>query len=209
MAEGRLQPGEAIDQGAICQELSVSKAPLRDALIRLEAEGFITINPRKGVVVNRISREFIRSAYQIIGAVEADCIDEVFARLGAKHVRMLEDSNQRQRVFLAKKDFYSYYEENIFFHNVFLSLSKNSLLSSVLDPLRNRLYDFPRRAYALEWEEFHLENHQRFIDSVKVGNKAAALNIFRFEHWSYEVHKPFLELYYQFDSESQDGPDKM
>ena len=48
MSAGKLRYGEFLDQDSICETLEVSKTPLRDALIRLEAEGFVTILPRKG-----------------------------------------------------------------------------------------------------------------------------------------------------------------
>ena len=64
MSAGKLRYGEFLDQDSICETLEVSKTPLRDALIRLEAEGFVTILPRKGVYINPISLDFIKSAYQ-------------------------------------------------------------------------------------------------------------------------------------------------
>lgn len=198
MRGGLLRYGEYLDQDAICKELDVSKAPLRDALIRLESEGFVTILPRRGVFINPLSEDFIRSAYQIIGAVEADCIHEVFDLLTPEHVRRFEESNALQYQMLESDDYVHYYDENIAFHNIFLSLSKNTLLHQVIDPLRRRLYDFPRRHYPQEWEKYNLTEHQRFIDSVKVGNRTAAASIFRNEHWSFEIHSKYFDLYYTF-----------
>lgn len=94
MSAGKLRYGEFLDQDSICETLEVSKTPLRDALIRLEAEGFVTILPRKGVYINPISQDFIKSAYQIIGSIEADCLNEVFNKLTAYHVRQFEASNE-------------------------------------------------------------------------------------------------------------------
>ena len=69
MSAGKLRYGEFLDQDSICETLEVSKTPLRDALIRLEAEGFVTILPRKGVYINPISLDFIKSAYQILSLI--------------------------------------------------------------------------------------------------------------------------------------------
>ena len=181
MSAGKLRYGEFLDQDSICETLEVSKTPLRDALIRLEAEGFVTILPRKGVYINPISLDFIKSAYQIIGSIEADCLNEVFNKLTAYHVRLFEASNERQWELLKNNDYTEYYDEQ------------------TLIPLRRRLYDFPRRQYSYEWESMNLYTHQRFIDSVKLGNREAAVSIFRIEHWSYEVHKKYFKLYYDFD----------
>ena len=199
MCEGTLRYGEFLAQDIICVRLNVSKTPLRDALIRLEAEGFVSILPRKGVQINPITPEFIRSAYQIIGAIEVDCLNEVFEKLTPRHVEEFEASNERQWNLLKDENYVEYYEENIRFHNIFLNLSSNTLLDQTLIYLRRRLYDFPRRSYSYEWEAFNLETHRRFIDSVRYGNKAAAMSIFRIEHWSFDVHKKFFKLYYDFD----------
>ena len=115
------------------------------------------------------------------------------------HVRQFEASNERQWELLKNNDYTEYYDENIRFHGIFLSLSENILLEQTLIPLRRRLYDFPRRQYSYEWESMNLNTHQRFIDSVKLGNREAAVSIFRIEHWSYEVHKKYFKLYYDFD----------
>ena len=196
MMKGTLEYGKFLDQDAICNELGVSKAPLRDALIRLEAEGFVTILPRRGVLITPLTVDFIRSAYQIIGAVEADCMEEVFWQLKKSHIQQFEKSNALQYDYLVHEQYEDYYLENLAFHNIFLSLSKNVLLKKTLDPLRQRLYHFPRRKYVKNWEMEHLQDHQRLIDSIKKGNKDAAVSIIRVEHWGWQNHKDFIEKYY-------------
>ena len=191
----KLHLGEFLDQDSICRELAVSKAPLRDALIRLQVEGFVTILPRRGVYITPITMEFIKSAYQIIGAIEADCLRQVFPLLTTEHIQQFETSNAVQMDYLRRSDFKSYNVENAQFHRIFLGLSGNILLDKVVEPLRRRLYDFPRRTYSLEWELFNLQQHRRFIDSVKIGNLEAAVSIFRNEHWSFAVHRPYINTY--------------
>jgi len=52
MNEGRIRAGSFLNLNDISRELGMSRTPLRDALFQLESEGFITIFPRRGVVVN-------------------------------------------------------------------------------------------------------------------------------------------------------------
>lgn len=195
MVNNRLHSGEFLDQDSICRELGVSKAPLRDALIRLQVEGFVTILPRKGVFITPTTTAFVKSAYQIIGAIEADCLARVFHLLTPAHIAQFEDSQATQAACLARGDYKTYNLENMRFHHIFLDLSENSLLDRTVEPLRRRLYDFPRRRYSQDWEQCNMEQHQRFIDSVKIGNRDAAVAIFRNEHWSFEVHRPYIDTY--------------
>ena len=54
MREGSLLPGSVLDLPAISHKLGISNTPLRDSLIRLEAEGYLTIYPRSKVVINTL-----------------------------------------------------------------------------------------------------------------------------------------------------------
>lgn len=196
MNSGDLRYGEYLDQGAICVKLGISRAPLRDALIRLEAEGFVTIQPNRGIFVNPLTEDYIRSAYQIMGAVESACLNRVFHLLTPEHVARFEVSNALQKAHLETGNGLAYYTENIAFHQIFLSLAENTLVDDVLTPLRRRLYGFPFRNYSIEWEQVALEEHERFIACVKKGNKTAAVSIFSDEHWSFEIHRPYFSKYY-------------
>lgn len=67
--EGRLAPGERIRPEQLAEELSVSRTPIRDALMRLKGEGLITIVPRVGAFVRPITGREIDEVYQIKAAV--------------------------------------------------------------------------------------------------------------------------------------------
>jgi DNA-binding GntR family transcriptional regulator len=54
MQSGMLAPGASINLNEISKKLAISKTPLRDALIQLETEGFVTILPRRGIIVNKL-----------------------------------------------------------------------------------------------------------------------------------------------------------
>lgn len=70
MREGSLLPGSVLDLPAISHKLGISNTPLRDSLIRLEAEGYLTIYPRSKVVINTLEAEDFPFLYEIMGALE-------------------------------------------------------------------------------------------------------------------------------------------
>src|SRR5512136_3202318 len=71
MRHGHILPGSVIDMEETSRRLGVSKTPLRDALLQLEMEDFVSILPRRKVVVNVLTEEDIRNYYDIIGALES------------------------------------------------------------------------------------------------------------------------------------------
>ena len=74
LGAGRIRDGEPLDQEALCERLGVSRTPLRDALIRLEAEGFVTIEPRRGVFITPLTDAFVKSACQNIRTLESESL---------------------------------------------------------------------------------------------------------------------------------------
>ena len=184
LREGQLHHGTCLDQDRLCEELGVSRTPLRDALLRLEAEGFVTIQPRKGVYITPVSDAFVKSACQILGALEADCLDTVFPLLTSRHIRQLEESNKRQEQFLERRQAVEYHAENARFHDIFLSLSSNTLLYQTIGPLRRRLDMLPDHPLAYEHARAALNDHCRIIDSLKMKNRTAVVSVLRHEHWA-------------------------
>ena len=71
---GNLLPGATINPNEISKQLGISKTPLRDAIIQLEIEGFVTILPRRGVTVKKLTLQEIKDSYEIVGALEASVI---------------------------------------------------------------------------------------------------------------------------------------
>ena len=187
-----------IDQNKICEHLKISRAPLRDALIQLESERFVQILPRRGVRINKLSLNDIRNSYGVIAAIESYVVATEFHKFKPKHIKRMEDLNRRLYEMLDSDQFEKYYQLNNKFHDVFLSLSDNTLVGEIVYPLKQRLYDFPLMNYDKEWELENLSEHQRFIQSVKAGNRDAAVAVIRYEHWDFNLHKDMIVKVYGF-----------
>ncbi len=197
MKVGKLKPGDSIDMNAFSQKLGVSKTPMRDALIRLEMEGFVRILPRRGVIVNELTVQDIRDSYQILGALESTAIIAAAPHLEEAAVKKMEKLNEGMRQALERDDFNAYYEKNLRFHDIFLNLSGNKQLRDTADVLKKRLYDFPRQAgYVREWEEHSIQEHKELIRLIAEKEFLEAANFIRDVHWSFEVQKKFVAKYY-------------
>ena len=68
---GRLGPGQWVRQDAIAREMQISKIPIREALRRLEADGYVTFEPNRGARVTNLSVEELQELYVERAALEA------------------------------------------------------------------------------------------------------------------------------------------
>lgn len=197
MRRGEILPGSAIDMEETSKKLGVSKTPLRDALLQLEMEDFVTILPRRMVVVNTLTERDIRNYYEIIGSLESMALLKAFDSLRPAAVEAMEKLNEGMKEAIAANDFDLYYERNLAFHNAFLSLCGNDSLVKMVNNLKKRLYDFPRpKGFVKEWEESSTLEHQGLIDLIRTGRREAAANHVRDVHWSFKVQERFVRKYY-------------
>ena len=135
MREGSLLPGSVLDLPAISHKLGISNTPLRDSLIRLEAEGYLTIYPRSKVVINTLEAEDFPFLYEIMGALEytiiAGSIDQYTEATIAKMRRL----NGDMREAVMSGDMVTYDRLHYLFHSVFLKfppISSPSVSSMII-----------------------------------------------------------------------------
>jgi DNA-binding GntR family transcriptional regulator len=67
--EGRLKPGERVPQDDVAEALALSRIPIREGLIALEREGWVTIELNRGAFVNALDADAIRDSYELFGLV--------------------------------------------------------------------------------------------------------------------------------------------
>ena len=89
LRQGRITPGETISLSRLSETLNISKTPLRDALLGLQAEGFVTLYPQRGVMVNVLSEEEKRHIYEVCGVLDGQVIRNVFALMTPERIKGL------------------------------------------------------------------------------------------------------------------------
>jgi DNA-binding GntR family transcriptional regulator len=193
----RLKEGEFLDLKRIGSELGMSRTPLRDALFQLESEGFITIYPRRGVMLNSLDMKTVRDIYEIVGALESAALLSAAVKFSEGDVRRMAELDDMMRHALEADDFDTYYRYNVDFHNIFLGMSDNWELVRYARIQRERLYDFPRsRGFLKEWEQSNLLEHVEITKLLERGDFVAAAEYLRDVHWSYSVQERFIRKYY-------------
>ncbi|OGD22315.1 MAG: GntR family transcriptional regulator [Candidatus Aminicenantes bacterium RBG_16_63_16] len=207
MRTGEISPGSEINLDETSRKLGVSRTPLRDALLQLEAEGFVTIYPRRGVVVNRLSLRDVRNLYEMIGALESAALVLSFAKLGDPEIRSLEALVAGMNKALDAGDFDLYYGKNLAFHDIYLNLCGNENLVRLVRTLKKRLYDFPRqKGFVKEWERASVEEHRALLAHISSGRKDEASAYIRDVHWSFDVQLKYIVKYYDFPPEPNPEP---
>ena len=109
-----LEPGSWIDELKLCQEMGISRTPLREALKVLAAEGLVTMKVRRGAYVTEMSERDVREAYQLLALLESDAAAQVarlaspaqLEELQALHDRLESEAQQREAFFRTNEQFH-------------------------------------------------------------------------------------------------------
>ena len=78
--DGELQPGERVPQDEVAAMLGISRIPVREALIALEREGWVTIEMHRGAFVNALDARSVRDHYELFGLVYGFAAKRALAR---------------------------------------------------------------------------------------------------------------------------------
>ncbi len=115
---GELAAGQRVPQDAIAAELSISRMPLREALRRLEAGGFVTIVPHRGAIVTSASEDAVREMYFIRIVLETASARVAARRMDDHRIDKLRQLLERAREALEEERFADVADANRSFHLV-------------------------------------------------------------------------------------------
>jgi DNA-binding GntR family transcriptional regulator len=213
LISGRLKAGEFINQAELTATLGVSRTPLRDSLMRLEAEGFVSIIPCKGVRINPLTRDAVKNIYQIYGALEAVAFESAFHLVTEERLSELEEFTRKTESLMSRGDFSQCHENNVAFHETVLALCSNEDLLKMLRRSRQRLYHFPgiltpdmsMVAELTSWEREYWVQHHKIIELFRKGTPREMADYIRYIHWDFEGVEDRIMLFYRLANRSADG----
>ena len=181
----KLKPGNTVRINQLGEALGISRTPLRDALLQLQAEGFVTFLPQRGILINELSKKEIKDIYEMLGALDSRGLLSVFSRIGTDEIHQMKAINEAMLLQVKNQAYYEYFDLNTAFHNIYLNLSDNMLLLNQLNILRQRLFDFVTNG---EWiktvQVLNYQEHLNLIELIEAGNANITADFIRDVHCS-------------------------
>ncbi len=191
MRLGILEPGASISVNTMIKELGISRTPLREALLLLQEQGFVSIQPQRGVKINALTLDDVKDIYEILGGIESSVLLSVFDDLQEKEIQQMKRLNDEIETALENDDIIRHNQANIDFHGVFLGLSKNERMLKYVKNLKMQLYDFPRRDFGKNWNTNNLIQHRHFVQLIEEGKSITAADYLRDIHWDFDPPDSF------------------
>lgn len=164
---GILRPGERLMEIQLAEELGVSRTPVREAIRKLEREGFVVMVPRKGAFVAGISLKDIADVFEVRAALEALTAGLAAERITDEELEELERILVRKAEIIEESDVERFLESDTTFHDTLYRASRNQRLIQILNNLQDEIQRF--RAVSLAYPgrlRKTLEEHRKIVEAV-------------------------------------------
>ncbi len=132
----RMEPGQMLSIGRLADELGISRTPVRDALLRLAEEGFISMVPFRGAFVTSISPRDVEEVYELRSLLHGYAARLAATRLGEKEWAEAEAVLDRGAEARRQGDYVRALACGGEFHDIITSCVENTQILGVLAQLR-------------------------------------------------------------------------
>ncbi|HEY1174649.1 MAG TPA: GntR family transcriptional regulator, partial [Phytomonospora sp.] len=134
IATGELEPGQAVTEAELSRSLGVSRTPVREALLRLEAEGVLESAPARGFSLRPLSPAEAAELYPILGALERLAVStSPSGVVDVAALRALDDE------LLAATEPVQRWRLDTAFHDAIVAACPNASLRAMIHALRVRV----------------------------------------------------------------------
>ncbi len=166
--EDLLKPGERLTEKNLSDRIGVSRTPIREALRKLELEGFVEILPRKGAVVSKISEKDVENVLEIREALEYLAVQLACIHMTDADIAQLKNAKDNFEDAYETIDSDLLAQKDEAFHKIILESTKNEKLVLIINNLREYIYRY-RLTYLRDksYRKKIVTEHQKIYEALE------------------------------------------
>lgn len=165
---GSLKPRERLMEIQMAEELGVSRTPIREALRKLELEGFIVMVPRKGAYVADISIKDIADVFEIRASLEGLAAALAAERITDEELEFMERCLVVKAEAIAKADFDKLVDIDTKFHESIYKASRNERLWAIINNLREQIQRLRMTSLSVPGRMAQsLKEHRAIVEAIQ------------------------------------------
>ncbi|SMC72434.1 GntR family transcriptional regulator [Sporomusa malonica] len=167
IVNGILKPGERLMEIQLAEELGVSRTPVREAIRKLELEGFVVMIPRRGTYVADLSIKDINEVFEIRTALDVLAAGLAVERITEDELEQLERLLVEIGELIEQDDADRLVESDSQFHDILYRASRNDRLVGIINNLREQFTRF--RSISIQYPgrmQKSVEEHRRLVEAI-------------------------------------------
>ena len=174
LIEGAIAPGAKLNERELCEQLKISRTPLREAIKMLASEGLVELLPNRGAVALSLSEQDVIDTFEVMANLEAQSGELAAARITDAELAEIRALHFEMLAAYTRRDLPRYYALNAQIHACINAAAKNSVLARTYAQLNARLQALRFRSNqdGQKWQRA-VNEHERMIDALTRRDGAA------------------------------------
>jgi DNA-binding GntR family transcriptional regulator len=188
--------GSTITEAGLGREIGLSRTPVREALLRLEVEGLLTLVPRRGAVVNTYTLHDVEDVLEARVLVENHTAARSFANR-ATLLPLVEATHAAMVRSCREHDTASFTASDRLFHELIVDAADNAVLSAIYRTLRERqtLFTSVMMRGRADRMQADIEEHERLLDTLRGDDADAFCRVVNAHlDWSIALARESMEV---------------
>jgi DNA-binding GntR family transcriptional regulator len=178
--KGDLKPGERLMEIDLARKLGVSRTPIREAIRKLELEGLVKMEPRKGAEVAEITLDDLTDVLEVRKNLEDLAVELSCKKSTEEDIEQMKICHENFKEALKSDDLTVMAEADEAFHNVIYTTTRNKRLIQILNNLREQMYRY-RLEYIKDKDKRKIlvDEHEKLLNAIINRDKEEAKNAIR------------------------------
>ncbi|MFD1881375.1 GntR family transcriptional regulator [Paracoccus pacificus] len=171
---GEIAAGAKLRQDHIADEFGASHVPVREAFRRLESQGLVVSEPRRGVRVAGFGLDEVREVAEMRAALETLALRNAVSHLTKA---ILDQAEEASRAGNRARDVRAWEDANRNFHRIILTPCGMPRLLRAIDDLHTASARFLFSGWRAEWEAPTDRDHRAILDALRAGQSETAVSL--------------------------------
>jgi DNA-binding GntR family transcriptional regulator len=177
---GAIKAGSRVSEPDLAERYGISRTPIREAFRQLEAEGYLTVIPRRGAVVSEFSEKDVEEFYAIKSILEGYAARRACKKLTAKELDRLQAINDRLAELASHNDIKAFFKIHNDFHDVFIKAADNEKLRELISSLVTRFQRLRLTSISLPGRmDISVQEHEKIIEAFRRKDEETAETLVR------------------------------
>ena len=174
LVEGQIAPGAKLNERELCEQLKISRTPLREAIKTLAAEGLVDLLPNRGAFAVALGEADILNTFEVMAGLEGLSGELAAQRITPEELSEIEAMHYEMKAAYTRRDLSSYYRLNMAIHEAINTAARNPVLVATYRQVNARLQALRFRSN-LDGEKWAraLQEHERMITALQQRDSAA------------------------------------
>jgi DNA-binding GntR family transcriptional regulator len=178
LVEGRIPPGAKLNERELCEQLRVSRTPVREAIKLLAAEGLVDLLPNRGAVAVKLGETDVLHAFELLASLEGFSGELAAQRITEAELTEIRALHYEMLASFARSDLSAYYRLNALIHAAINAAARNPVLAKTYREINARVQSlrFRTNQDGTRWKQA-VKEHEQMLQALDAHDAAGLRSV--------------------------------